>query len=160
VVEALLAFPLVIIAVMVLSILGRSDANVILVIGIIFTPIVSRTVRAAVLSERDRENVAAAKLLGESGPQIMLTEILPNITGPIAVETTIRLGYAIFASATLAFLGLGIGEPSPDWGLTIALGRQYLQSASWMVVFPAAALATLVVAVNLVADGLTQVVDE
>jgi peptide/nickel transport system permease protein len=160
VVEALLAFPLIIIAVLVLSVLGRSDANVILVIGIIFTPIVSRTVRAAVLSERDREYVAAAKLLGESGPRIMFTEILPNVTGPIAVETTIRLGYAIFASATLAFLGLGIGEPSPDWGLSIALGRQYLQSASWMVLFPAIALATLVVAVNLVADGLTQVVDE
>jgi peptide/nickel transport system permease protein len=160
VVEALLAFPLIIIAVLVLSVLGRSNVNVILVIGIIFTPIVSRTVRAAVLSERDREYVAAAKLLGKSGPQIMFAEILPNVTGPIAVEATIRLGYAIFASATLAFLGLGIAQPSPDWGLTIALGRQYLQVASWMVLFPAAALATLVVAVNLVADGLKQVIEE
>lgn len=160
VVEALLAFPLIVIAVLALSALGRSTLNVILVIGIIFTPIVSRTVRAAVLSERDREYVAAAKLLGESGPHIMVTEILPNVAAPIAVEATIRLGYAIFASATLAFLGLGIGQPSPDWGLSIALSRQYLQIAPWTVLFPAAALATLVVAVNLVADGLTQVVEE
>lgn len=160
IVEALLAFPLIIIAVLVLSVLGRSTLNVILVIGIVFTPIVSRTVRAAVLGERDREYVAAAKLRGESGLYIMFAEILPNITGPIAVEATIRLGYAIFTAATLAFLGLGIGEPSPDWGLSIALGRQYLQIAPWMVLFPAAALATLVVAVNLVADGLKQVVEE
>jgi peptide/nickel transport system permease protein len=90
----------------------------------------------------------------------MFAEILPNITGPIAVEGTIRLGYAIFTAATLAFLGLGIGEPSPDWGLSIALGRPYLQIAPWMVLFPAFALATLVVAVNLVADGLKQVVEE
>jgi peptide/nickel transport system permease protein len=159
-VDAMLAFPLIIIAVLVLAVLGRSTVNVVLVIGIVFTPIVSRTVRAAVLAEREREYVAAAKLRGESGLYIMAAEILPNITGPIAVEATIRLGYAIFTSATLAFLGLGIGEPSPDWGLSIALGRQYLQIASWMVLFPAFALATLVVAVNLVADGLKQVVEE
>ena len=159
-VDAMLAFPLIIIAVLVLAVLGRSTLNVILVIGIVFTPIVSRTVRAAVLAEREREYVAAAKLRGDSGLYIMAAEILPNITGPIAVEATIRLGYAIFTAATLAFLGLGIGEPSPDWGLSIALGRPYLQIASWMVLFPAFALATLVVAVNLVADGLKQVVEE
>jgi peptide/nickel transport system permease protein len=160
VVDAMLAFPLIIIAILVLAVLGRSVVNVVVVIGIVFIPIVTRTVRSAVLSEREHEYVAAAKLRGESGLYIMFAEILPNITGPIAVEGTIRLGYAIFTAATLAFLGLGIGEPSPDWGLSIALGRQYLQIASWMVLFPAFALATLVVAVNLVADGLKQVVEE
>jgi peptide/nickel transport system permease protein len=160
VVDSLLAFPLIIIAVLVISILGPSVANVILVIGIVFTPIVARTVRSAVLVEREREYVAAAKLLGNSGPYIMFMEILPNISGPIAVEVTIRLGYAIFTSATLSFLALGIQQPSPDWGLTISIGRAYLQIAPWEVLFPAAALATLIVAVNLVADGLRQVLEE
>ena len=160
VVDALLAFPLIIIAVLVLSVLGPSKVNVILVIGVVFTPIVARTVRSAVLSEREREYVAAARLRGESGLYIMTSEILPNILSPIAVEATIRLGYAIFTSATLSFLSLGIQEPSPDWGLTISIGRVYLQAAPWMVLFPALALATLVVAVNLVADGLLQAVEE
>ncbi len=160
IVDALLAFPLIIIAVLVLSVLGPSKVNVILVIGVVFTPIVARTVRSAVLSEREREYVAAARLRGESGLYIMVSEILPNILSPIAVEATIRLGYAIFTSATLSFLSLGIQEPSPDWGLTISIGRVYLQAAPWMVLFPALALATLVVAVNLVADGLLQAVEE
>jgi peptide/nickel transport system permease protein len=110
--------------------------------------------------EREREYVAAARLRGERGPRIMAVEILPNITGPILVEGTIRLGYAIFASATLAFLGLGIQDPSPDWGLAIANGRAYLQIGWWMVLFPAAALATLVVGVNMVADGLRRAIEE
>jgi peptide/nickel transport system permease protein len=160
VVDALLAFPLIIMAVLVLASLGRDTRNVILVIGIIFTPLIARTVRSAVLVEREREYVAAARLRGERGPRIMVFEILPNITAPILVEGTIRLGYAIFASATLAFLGLGIQDPSPDWGLAIANGRAYLQVAWWMVLFPAAALATLVVGVNLVADGLRRAIEE
>jgi peptide/nickel transport system permease protein len=160
IVDALLAFPLIILSVLVLASLGRSPRNVILVIGIIFTPLIARTVRSAVLIEREREYVAAARLRGERGPRIMVAEILPNITAPILVEGTIRLGYAIFAAATLAFLGLGIQDPSPDWGLAIANGRAYLQIAWWMVLFPAAALATLVVGVNLVADGLRRAVEE
>lgn len=159
-VDALLAFPLIIIAILVLAVLGGSVLNVILVIGIVFTPLVARTVRSAVLAERDREYVDAAKLRGDSGPYIMVAEILPNVTGPIAVEATVRLGYAIFTSATLSFLGLGLQPPSPDWGLSVAQGRQYLQIAPWIVLFPALALGTLVIAVNLVADGLKQVVEE
>jgi len=159
-VDALLAFPLIILAVLVLASLGRSPRNVILVIGIIFTPLIARTVRSAVLIEREREYVAAAQLRGESGPHIMVFEILPNITGPITVEGTIRLGYAIFAAATLAFLGLGIQDPSPDWGLQVANARAYVQIAWWMAIFPALALSTLVIGVNLIADGIRRVLEE
>jgi peptide/nickel transport system permease protein len=159
-VDALLAFPLIILAVLVLASLGRSPRNVILVIGIIFTPLIARTVRSAVLIEREREYVAAAQLRGERGPRIMVYEILPNITGPITVEGTIRLGYAIFAAATLAFLGLGIQDPSPDWGLQVANARAYVQIAWWMAIFPALALSTLVVGVNLIADGIRRVLEE
>ena len=128
-IDALLSFPLIIIAVLVLASLGRDTRNVILVIAVIFIPIVGRTVRSAVLVEREREYVAAARLRGERGPYIMVAEILPNITGPILVETTIRLGYAIFTAATLSFFGLGLQPPSPDWGLTIASQRAFLQVA-------------------------------
>src|SRR3954447_9906679 len=160
IVDAFLAFPLIVMAVLVLASLGRDALNVILVIGIIFTPLIARTVRSAVLVEREREYVAAARLRGERGIRIMVWEILPNITGPILVEATVQLAYAIFAAATLSFLGLGLQDPSPDWGLQISNGRAYMQVAWWMVIFPAAALAMLVVGVNLVADGLKRVVDE
>lgn len=157
IVDALLAFPLVIISLLVLAVLGHSTLNVVLVIAVVFTPLIARTVRAAVLSEREREYVASAKLLGEPGIVVMVREILPNIVGAIVVEATVRLGYAIFTAATLSFLGLGIQQPSPDWGLTISLGRGFLQVAPWLVLFPALALATLVVALNFVADGLREV---
>ena len=159
-VNTLLAFPLIIIGVLVLAVLGPSEVNVILIIAIVFTPLIARTVRSAVLVEREREYVAAARLLGEPGPAIMVKEILPNVVGPIAVEATIRLGYAIFAAATLSFFRLGLQQPSPDWGLTIALGEPYSQVAAWMVLFPALALATLVVGLNFVADGLKQAIEE
>lgn len=160
IVDALLAFPLIVLALLVLTVLGHSPVNVILVIGVVFAPIVARTVRSAVLAERERDYVSAARLRRDSGFYVMAAEILPNITGPIMVEATIRLGYAIFTEATLSFLSLGIQPPSPDWGLTINQGQAYLQIAPWVALFPVAALASLVVAVNLVADGLRQVVEE
>jgi peptide/nickel transport system permease protein len=156
-VDAMLSFPLVITALLVLAVLGHSALNVVLVIAIVFTPLIARTVRAAVLSEREREYVSSARLLGEPGILIMAREILPNIVGAIVVEGTVRLGYAIFTAATLSFLGLGIQQPSPDWGLSISLGRTFLQVAPWTVLFPALALATLVVALNFVADGVREV---
>jgi peptide/nickel transport system permease protein len=159
-VDAFLAFPLVILAVLVLSTFGPSTLNVILVIGIVFMPVVARTVRSVVLVEREREYVAAARLRGESGAYMMFAEILPNTVGPILVEATIRFGYAIFTSATLSFLGLGIQQPSPDWGLTISLARGSMSIQPWVVLFPALALATLVVGVNLMADGLRRALED
>ncbi|HKY95529.1 MAG TPA: ABC transporter permease [Kiloniellales bacterium] len=159
-VDALLAFPLLIFAIAVLAVVGGSALNVILVIGLAFAPNIARTIRSAVLEEQEKEYVAAAHLLGNSLAAIAVREILPNIWPVVTVEATVRLGYAIFASATLSFLALGLQQPSPDWGLTIALGRGYVQYAAWMVLFPAAALATLVVGVNLLADGLRDVLEE
>jgi peptide/nickel transport system permease protein len=160
VVDAFLAFPVVIIGLLVLTVLPSSESTVILAIGILFAPIVSRTVRAAVLVERDREYVAAAQLRGESGLHVMMFEILPNITGPIAVEATVRLGYAIFTAATLSFLGVGLQIPSPDWGLTVATERVNISLNPWTVLAPAIALGTVVVAVNLIADGLREAIEE
>jgi peptide/nickel transport system permease protein len=160
-VDAVLALPLIVIAVVALVALGSSRATLIIVIGVVFTPIVSRTVRAAVLGERELEYVQAARLRGERAPYVMFVEILPNVLGPIIVETTVRLGYAIFAVAGLTFLGFGVQPPSPDWSLQIADNYQLLNAGTyeWTVLFPALAIASLIVGVNLVADGLQQVLD-
>jgi peptide/nickel transport system permease protein len=154
-IDALLALPLVIVALAALAALGASDAAVILVVGLTFMPMTARTVRAAVRAERHLDYVAAAELRGEHAVYIMFAEILPNVVAPIVVEATVRLGYAIFAVATLSFLGFGVAPPSADWGL--ALSESYSQmtgGAWWTVVFDALAIASLVVGVNLVADGL------
>ena len=156
-VDVLLALPIIITSILILSLLGKSVAIVIVVIGALFTPVVSRTIRSAVIGEREREYVMAARLRGERSAFVMAREILPNITQPIIVEGTIRLGYAVFTAATLSFLGFGLAPPSPDWGLTIATERIFLQIAPWTVLFPAAALASLVVGVNLITDGLSRV---
>lgn len=161
VIDAVLALPLIVIAVTALVALGSSNITLIIVIGAVFTPIVARTVRAAVLGERELDYVSAAKLRGERAPYIMFAEILPNIAGPIVVEATVRLGYAIFAVAGLTFLGFGVQPPSPDWSLQIADNYTLLNAGTyeWTVLFPALAIATLIVGVNLIADGLQQVLD-
>lgn len=161
IVDAVLALPLIVIAVTVLVALGHSTLTLIIVIGVVFTPIVSRTVRAAVLSERQLDYVAASQLSGERAPYVMFVEILPNVMGPIIVETTVRLGYAIFAVAGLTFLGFGVRPPSPDWALQIADNYTLLGAGtySWTVLFPGLAIISLVVAVNLVADGLSRVLE-
>src|SRR5581483_7114001 len=115
-VEAFLALPLVVTGVVAVVALGHSHLTLILVIGIVFTPLIARTVRAAVLQERELDYVAAARLRGERAPYVMFVEILPNVVAPILVEFTVRLGYAIFTVAALSFLGFGIALPAPDWG--------------------------------------------
>jgi peptide/nickel transport system permease protein len=154
-VDAVLALPLVIIALLALVALGTSNVTVVVVIGVVFAPIIARTVRSAVLSERELDYVAAAKLRGENALYIMFVEILPNVIPPILVETTVRLGYAIFAVATLSFIGFGIQPPSPDWGLAISDSYGLINGGYWWtVLFDALAIASLVVGVNLVADGI------
>jgi len=154
VMDAVMAFPIVTLSLLVVAMLGPSVVNVILVVGLVFTPRVARVVYASTLSVRELNYVAAARLRGESSAYILFGEILPTITAPIIVEATVRVGYAVFASATLSFLGLGIPPPAADWGLQIADARTFLQSAPWTVLFPALAIASLVVGVNLVSDGL------
>ena len=169
IIEAFLVLPLTLVGLLALSAapswsiipgVEPSTQTVIIVVGLLFTPIVARTVRAAVLSERENDYVQAAKLRGENGLYIMTREILPNVTSPIIVEFTVRIGYAIFAIATLSFLGVGIQEPTPDWGLMIAQEyRLVIGGYWWTTVFPAIAIASLVIAVNLIADRLQEVVE-
>lgn len=158
--DAFLALPTIVTALLVLAAVGGSTTTVILVIGFGFAPIIARTVRAAVLSEAQLEYVEAAKLRQERAPYVMFVEILPNVMGPVLVEFTVRLGYAVFAIATLSFLGFGIPPPAPDWGLAIAEQYTYLIANFWWpVLFPAFAIASVVIAVNLFADGLSRVLE-
>jgi peptide/nickel transport system permease protein len=152
--DALMAFPLIVVALLVIALVGPSKLNVVLVVALAFAPYNARVIRAAALAERDRDYVAAARMRGEGGAYIMVAEILPNILGTVTVELTVRLALAIFTVATLSFLGLGIQPPTPDWGLMIAEGRQFYRLAPWMVLCPALAIASLVIAINLVAEGL------
>jgi len=159
-VEAVLALPAVIIAFLFIVALGPSKTTLIIVIGLIFTPLIARTVRAAVLTERNLDYLSSARLLGERPLRIMFREILPNVMPAILVEFTVRLGYAVFAVATLSFLGFGVQPPTPDWGSDIAADYSGLLAGYWwQVLFPALAIASLVTAVNLITDSIEQVLN-
>jgi peptide/nickel transport system permease protein len=159
-IEAVLALPFVIIAFLFVVAVGSSTGALIVIIGFVFTPLIARTVRAAVLSERHLDYLSAARLLGESRTRIMFGEILPNIMPTILVEFTVRLGYAVFAVATLGFLGFGVQPPTPDWGTDIAANYSGLLAGYWwQVLFPVLAIASLVTAVNLITDSIEQVLN-
>jgi peptide/nickel transport system permease protein len=158
VVEAFLALPFVIIALLFVAAVGPSLAGITIIIGLVFTPLIARTVRAAVLVERHQDYVSASRLLGENPARVMFGEILPNVMPAIVVEFTVRLAYAIFAVATLSFLGLGVQPPTPDWGTDIAANYSGLLAGYWwQTLFPALAIASLVIGVALIADSIEQV---
>ena len=155
IIEAFLALPVIIMGLLVAVAIGPSKVALILIIGVLFAPIISRTVRAAVLTERELEYVSAARLRNERTPYILFGEILPNVTGPIVVEFTVRLGYAVFTAAGLSFLGFGIQPPAPDWGVQVFEHYGIISGGYWWpVLFPSLAIASLVIGVNLIADGV------
>ncbi len=157
-IDAVMSLPLIVTAILVVTAVGNSGRwVVILVIGLIFAPVVSRTVRAAVLTEAGLDYVEAARLRGERAGYIMRSEILPNVMPPVVVEFTVRLGYAIFTVASLTFIGFGVPPPSPDWAAQINQYWTLVDPYWWMTLFPALAIASLVVSVNLVADGIREV---
>ncbi len=154
-VDAVLALPTVIVALLALTALGTSTITVMVVIAFSFAPIIARTVRSAVLTEVGLDYISAAELRRENTLYILFVEILPNVLPPILVETTVRLGYAIFTVATLSFIGFGIQPPSPDWGLSISANYGMIGGGFWWtVLFDSLAIASLVVGINLVADGI------
>jgi peptide/nickel transport system permease protein len=153
--DTLMAFPFIVLVTMTLVAIGPSNLTVVLVIAIAYAPLVARTVRAAVREQKQRDYVSAARLGGEGALAIMFLEILPNIRETILIELVTRLGYAFFSIATLSFLGLGIQPPSADWGLAVADGYGFLTGGKWwVVVFNSAAIISLVMATNLIAQGI------
>ncbi|MBM4458932.1 MAG: ABC transporter permease [Chloroflexi bacterium] len=152
--DATMAFPTLLLYMIIIAAVGPSRLNVILAITVGGFPGVARLVRSLVLDVRNREYVHAARLRGESALYIMFREILPNCLGPVIIDACLRVGYAAFAIGTLGFLGLGLPPPNPDWGRMVADGRIWMITAPWIAIFPALAISSLVVGLNLFADGV------
>jgi peptide/nickel transport system permease protein len=157
-VEAVLALPAIMIMFLFVVALGVSTTTQILIIGFIFTPLIARTVRSAVQVESQLDYVPGARLVGDRSLRIMFVEILPNVLPTVVVEFTVRLGYAIFAVASLAFLGFGPQLSTPNWGTDINASYVLLGAGYWWEsLFPALAIASVIIAINLVADAIEQV---
>ena len=165
-VDVLLAFPSLLLALIVINIgvqrltidlwPSKESWLVILTIGIAFMPVVSRVIRSATLAVKPLEFVQSARLRGEPAYYIIFREILPNIIPVVGVEASIRISFALLLTASLGFLGLGVQPPTPDWGLMVSEARENLATAPWAAVAPALAMGSLVVGVNLLADGIRQ----
>lgn len=154
--DALVAFPVIILYLVVVKAFGQGDLVVILAITLTGVPGMARLVRSMTLDIKTRDYVRAAETRGESTNWVMFREILPNAMGPLLVDAMLRVGYAIFAIGTLGFLGIGLPPPDPDWGSMVNEARRNIFVNQWAVVWPAAAIASLVIGLNLVADGLRE----
>ncbi len=154
--DAFMAFPTILLYMIIISALGASPVNVVIAIAIGGAPGIARLVRALTLDNRTREYVAAAKLRGDSAARIMFREILPNCRGPLIVDFLLRVGYAAFYIGTLGFLGLGLPPPRPDWGGMVQEGHARMITNPWPVLAATAAIVSLVIGLNLFADGLRE----
>jgi len=157
--DVLFAFPAVLLAITVMAILGRGIGNAMIAIAVVYIPIFARVARGAVLSVRGREFVIAAKALGQTNSRIIFRHILPNALGPIIVQTSLSLAFAILAEAALSFFGLGTQPPDPSWGRMLSEGRSFLRQAWWMGVFPGLAIMLAVMGFNFFGDGLRDLLD-
>ncbi len=159
VVDGLLAFPELIMAMAFMAVLGLGMGNVILALALSFVGPFARTVRADVLQVKARPYIEAARLMGVPEREIVLRHVLPNIASPILIQAGMRVSIAILLASGLSFLGLGVVPPTPDWGLMIAEGRGFISMAPWMAGMPGLALALLLVGLNLLAEGLRDALD-
>ncbi len=159
-VDILLSFPTLLIYILIITTFGPSALVVVISVALGSIPPIARIVRSLVLDVRTKDYVSAARLRGEQRRYILLHEILPNVSGPIIVDTMIRIGYAIMAIGALGFLGLGIPPPTPDWGGMINEGRQWIFAMPWIVLAPAVALSSVVIGLNLLADGIREIAQQ
>jgi len=155
--DSLLAIPALILALVMLGTIGPSAIGIVIVVVVLYTPIVARVVRSATLSLRTAGYIEAAKLRGESTTYILFREILPGVLPALVVEGSLRFTYAIFLTASLGFLGLGVQPPSPDWGRMVNEARDSFAQTPWALWYPAGAIALLVIGVNLLSDGLRRI---
>ncbi|MFF3024325.1 nickel transporter permease [Gottfriedia sp. NPDC057948] len=159
VVDVLLAFPGILLALAIISALGPSLINVMVAVGIFSVPMFARIVRGSTLSVRKLEYIDAIRALGATDATIIFKHILPNILSPIIVQATLKLATAILSAAGLSYLGLGAQPPSPEWGAMLSSGRDYLFSAPHIALFPGIAISTLVLGFNIFGDGLRDALD-
>ncbi len=159
VMDSILAFPAILLAIAIMALLGPSTGNVMVAIGIVYTPVFARVVRGATLSVKACDYVEAARALGAGELRILLRHVLPGTLDPAIVQTSLALAYAILAEAALSFLGLGTQPPEPTWGSMLSFGRQWIQEAPWFTFFPGLAIFLTVLSLNLVGDGLRDALD-
>ena len=159
VMDAIHAFPALVLALAITSALGTGIVNIMIAIGFVYMPYYARLVRGQVLSVRERDFVTAAQLLGASMPRLMFRHIWPNVTAPIIVQASLNVSTAILTEASLSFLGLGVRPPTPSWGSSLQGGYQYLSTAPWLSIYPGIAIFIAVLAFNLFGDGLRQMLD-
>jgi peptide/nickel transport system permease protein len=159
VMDALMAFPAILLAIVIAAALGPSAINAVIALAAVYTPRTARIVRASVLVVREMEYVQAARACGAGHWRIMRRHILPNSLAPLIVQLTFIFAYAILAEAILSFLGVGPEPPTPTWGNIVAEGRQYIREAPWITLFPGLAIAMTVMGLNLLGDGLRDALD-
>lgn len=159
VMDVLLAFPGILLALAIVSVLTPGLTNVMIAVGLSAVPTYARLVRASVLSARENLYVEAARALGGRDLGILARYILPNVVAPLIVTATLGLGTAILSAAALGFLGLGSQPPQPEWGRMLSEGRDYLREAWWISTFPGLGIMLTVLAMNLLGDGLRDVLD-
>jgi len=156
--DSLMSIPALLFALLMLGTIGPSREGVLIVLIIVYPPIVARVVRSVVLSEKNKSYIASAQTQGESTKFILLRLILPAVYPALAVEAALRFSYAIFLTASLGFLGVGVQPPNPDWGLMVNEARRTYTQVPWALYFPSAVIALIVIGVNLMADGLKQAI--
>ncbi|WP_292301628.1 ABC transporter permease subunit [Mesorhizobium sp.] len=157
--DLILAFPSLLLALVLVTILGPGLFNAMLAISLVLQPHFARLVRAAVMAEKSREYVVAAKVAGAGHLRLMLRTILPNCLAPLIVQGTLSFSNAILEAAALGFLGLGAQPPTPEWGTMLASAREFILRAWWVVTFPGLAILITVLAINLIGDGLRDALD-
>lgn len=158
-VDVLLAFPGIVLAIGIVAILGPGLNNAMLAVGIAGIPTFARVVRGSVLVEKEKEYVEAARLIGVPVSRLLLVHIFPNVLAPVIVLATLSVAAAILAAAALSFVGLGAQLPTPEWGAMLSQGRTYLSHQWWVAAFPGLAIALTVLGVNLLGDGLRDIFD-
>ena len=157
--DVLFSFPVVLLAIALVAVLGPSLRNTMIAVGIVFTPIFARVVRGSTLSVREEVYVQAVRSLGASDWRIVLRHVLPNVAGPIIVQASLSLAFAILTEAALSFVGVGVQPPRPAWGLLLSDAQRFLGQGWWLSVFPGLAIFVTVMAFNLVGDGLRDALD-
>jgi peptide/nickel transport system permease protein len=157
--DVLFSFPALLLAIAVAAMLGPGVRNAALAIAVVYTPLFARVIRGPVIAERHRDYVQAAHVIGASHQSIIFRHILPNVVSPIIIQASAALSAAILLEAALSYIGLGTQPPAPSWGTMLSEGRTFLETAPWMSIFPGLAIATTVLAFNLLGDGLRDAFD-
>ena len=157
--DVLFSFPALLLAIAIAAMLGPGARNAALAIAVVYTPLFARVIRGPVISERHRDYVQAARVIGASHLAIISRHILPNVVSPIIIQASAALSAAILIEAALSYVGLGTQPPEPSWGTMLSEGRTFLETAPWMSIFPGLAIALTVLAFNLLGDGLRDAFD-